>query len=214
MKTVSTASRTDDRIASYSAKGPTSIDHVVKPDIVAPGNRIISLLADRSSLESSYPENQISASYYTDETGNQQSSNYCKLSGTSMATPMVSGDVALLLDKDPSLTPDQVKARLMKSASKTFPSFSMATDPVTGETFITQYDIFTVGAGYLDVTETTEGFRPSGAPRPFGAPIHPRTAPRAAANPPKGRADQATQPRAADRRSVRPDMTSPPARCT
>ena len=151
MKTVSTASRADDRIASYSAKGPAPVDHVVKPDIVAPGNRIISLLANRSTLDLEYPQNEISASYYTAGTGNQQSSDYFKLSGTSMATPMVSGAVALLLDKDPSLTPDQVKARLMKSASKTFPSFSTATDPVTGETFIAQYDIFTVGAGYLDV---------------------------------------------------------------
>jgi len=48
MKTMSTLSRADDLIASYSSKGPTPIDHIVKPDIVAPGNRIISLLAFNS----------------------------------------------------------------------------------------------------------------------------------------------------------------------
>ena len=37
--------RNDDKIASYSSKGPTLLDHVVKPDLVAPGNNVVSLLA-------------------------------------------------------------------------------------------------------------------------------------------------------------------------
>jgi serine protease AprX len=68
-----------------------------------------------------------------------------------MATPVVSGSVALLLDQNPGLTPDQVKARLMKTAYKTFPTSTVATDPTTGQTFTSYYDLFTVGAGYLDV---------------------------------------------------------------
>ena len=40
----------------------------------------------------------------------------------------------------------------MRSSTKSFPSFSVATDPVTGAPFTTQYDIFSVGAGYLDIT--------------------------------------------------------------
>ncbi len=39
----------------------------------------------------------------------------------------------------------------MKTAYKTFPPYSVATDPVTGITYTSQYDIFTVGAGYLDI---------------------------------------------------------------
>jgi len=46
-----TATRSDDLIASYSSKGPTRLDHVVKPDVVAPGNRVVAVAAPGSSLE-------------------------------------------------------------------------------------------------------------------------------------------------------------------
>lgn len=152
MKTVGTVSRADDVIASYSAKGPTLLDHVVKPDIVAPGNRIISLQDTSGQLAASYPGNKVLLSYYDKSVNGTSTSNaYFRLSGTSMAAPMVSGAAALLLQKNPLLTPDQVKARLMKTASKSFPMTSIATDPGTGVTYTSQYDIFTIGAGYLDV---------------------------------------------------------------
>src|SRR5581483_576549 len=77
---------------------------------------------------------------------------YLRLSGTSMATPVVSGVVALMLQKNPSLTPDIVKARLMKTARKSFPVSSVATEPATAQSFTSYYDIFTVGAGYVDAT--------------------------------------------------------------
>ncbi len=143
MKTMDTPSPADDEIASYSSKGPTLIDHVVKPDLVAPGNRMVSLQAPDTALDQQYPQNVVELLARGDQ--------YFKLSGTSMAAPMVSGAVALLLEKEPNLTPHQVKARLMKTASKNFPTISTVADPVTGEQFVSQYDIFTVGAGYLDV---------------------------------------------------------------
>ena len=49
MKAMDTYTRTDDLVASYSSKGPSLFDNVVKPDIVAPGNGIVSLLASTSS---------------------------------------------------------------------------------------------------------------------------------------------------------------------
>ena len=56
------------------------------------------------------------------------------------------GAVALMLQKTPSLTPYTVKARLMKTATKTFPVSSVATDTPTGKTYVSTYDMFTIGA--------------------------------------------------------------------
>src|SRR5437763_14379479 len=96
--------------ASYSSKGPTTYDHVVKPDIMAPGNAVVSLAAPGATLEASYSSDIV--------TGTDGKADYFTLSGTSMATPAVAGAAALMLEEQDSLTPDQVKARLMKTASK------------------------------------------------------------------------------------------------
>src|SRR6266699_2144055 len=150
MTTMGTPSRTDDVITTYSSKGPTSYDNYVKPDIVAPGNRVVSLYQPGSALSALLPKNPAVIDYYKSCNSTLLSNAYFTLSGTSMASPVVSGAAALLLQQS-RLTPDQVKARLMKTASKTFPSSSSITDPATGITYYEQYDIFTIGAGYLDV---------------------------------------------------------------
>src|SRR5262249_9164389 len=134
----------DDTIASYSSKGPTLVDHVIKPDLVAPGNRIVSLLANGSTLDTKNPGNRLAPSAYG---GNPcDDPTYAFISGTSMAAPIVSGAVALLLEKVPGLSPDQVKARLMKTAGKSHPLYSTA-QASNGTYFSIQYDIFTIGAG-------------------------------------------------------------------
>jgi serine protease AprX len=94
-------SRTDDQIAPFSSRGPT-IDGLVKPDLLCPGVNIISLRAPNSYLDTSYKSNRIGSSYFTE-------------SGTSMATPICAGIVAQLLQRNPALTPDQVKERLLNS---------------------------------------------------------------------------------------------------
>lgn len=150
-KTMGTATRWDDQIASYSSKGPTLLDHVVKPDLVAPGNQLVSLLSPGSNLATSYPTLNMVPSPVCNSgsciTGNAQ---YLELSGTSMATPVVAGAAALMIQQDPTLTPDTVKARMMKTAWKGYPSNSYYYDS-TGAEYVAQSDIFTVGAGYLDV---------------------------------------------------------------
>ncbi len=91
------ASTDEDTIASFSSRGPTE-DGRVKPDIVLPGAKIISARASGTSL------------------GRVVDNNYVELSGTSMATPHASGVAALLLAADASLTPAQIKERLMATA--------------------------------------------------------------------------------------------------
>ncbi len=133
----------DDKIASYSSKGPTTLDHVVKPDLVAPGNRLVSLRVPGSTLDTTYPQFDIAPTSGT--------AKYYELSGTSMATPVVSGAVALMLQSNSSLNPDQVKARLMKTAWKGFGQFTSSTSILSGQTYSNEYDVFTYGAGYLDI---------------------------------------------------------------
>jgi len=149
MKAEGTTDRTDDLMASYSSRGPSLIDHFVKPDIVAPGNLIKSLRVPGSTLDVQYPANQVAPTLYGAPANS--SPLYFTLNGTSMATPVVSGTVALMLQRDPTLTPDQIKGRLMLTATKSFPASSVVIDPATGTSYTDYYDVFTVGAGYLDV---------------------------------------------------------------
>lgn len=96
---VITVGATDCRghIAEFSGSGPTR-DGRTKPDIVAPGvNVIASAPLGLKDLK------------YVD-------TYYAKSSGTSLSTPAVAGVAALLLQKDPSLSPAGVKAALLKGA--------------------------------------------------------------------------------------------------
>src|SRR6201998_4398898 len=86
MKPMGTPTRTDDLIASYSSKGPSVVDAVVKPDLVAPGNLLTSLLAPGSTLYNQYPADRVPYSYYVQGGSSASSPTYFTLSGTSMAT--------------------------------------------------------------------------------------------------------------------------------
>lgn len=143
---------TDDIPASYSSKGPTLLDHIAKPDLVAPGNGVVSLLASPNcTLATLSPKSLIASSFYQPGASGK-SQDYFKLSGTSMATPVVAGAAAILLQKTPSLTPDQVKARLMKTARKSVQLYSQAVDADDNtKSFNQQSDLFAVGAGYIDI---------------------------------------------------------------
>ncbi len=103
-----TASPSDDSLCPISSRGITE-DGFAKPDLVAPGRMIVSALGERkdhtnSRLARDFPER------ITSDT------KHLRLSGTSMAAPMVTGAVALLLERYPTLTPDQIKGLLVRTA--------------------------------------------------------------------------------------------------
>jgi serine protease AprX len=101
-----TVDRSDDTVAAFSSRGPTAIDLQAKPDLVAPGVGIESLAEAGSTLYNTKPLMRL---WGTVQTATEP---YLALSGTSMASPVVSGTIALMLQANPSLTPNLVKAIL------------------------------------------------------------------------------------------------------
>jgi hypothetical protein len=130
--TEGTVDRRDDKMASYSSRGPTMFDFAAKPDLVAPGSGTVSLAVKNSLLYNT------KAGYLVDGllgglTGLLSAKPYLTLSGTSMSTPVVAGTVALMLEANPSLTPNMVKAVLQYTA-QVYPG----------------YDYLTQGAGFVN----------------------------------------------------------------
>jgi serine protease AprX len=135
-----TGASSPDRIATYSSRGPSRIDLVQKPDLVAAGNAVIAPLSGENAYLVTHFDgsNRVPNSAYRRNGNNRASKDYMRLSGTSMAAPVVSGAAALLLQKYPNLSPDSVKARLMMTASKwSHPNGTQ--------------DICTYGAGYVNI---------------------------------------------------------------
>lgn len=92
------------RTTHYSGRGPT-LACIRKPDIVAPGSNIMSCSGLKTSSD-------IILNKFT---GNKNINQYTSKSGTSMATPMVSGSIALLLSEYPHMTNKDVKLKLRES---------------------------------------------------------------------------------------------------
>jgi serine protease AprX len=128
-----TIDREDDTIAPFSSRGPTAIDRAAKPDLVAPGVGIESLSAPNSTLYNT------KSAYLLPGTASTSYPPYLSLSGTSMATPVVTGTVALMLQANPALTPNAVKAALQFTAETN-----------------TAYDALTQGAGFLNAQGAVE----------------------------------------------------------
>jgi serine protease AprX len=105
-----TADRSDDRVAGFSSRGPSAIDRAAKPDLVAPGVGIESITDPSTVLFAAHPDARLWG------TVQSVSQPYLSLSGTSMAAPVVAATVALMLEANPSLTPNAVKAILQFTA--------------------------------------------------------------------------------------------------
>ncbi|MCK6075359.1 S8 family peptidase [Paenibacillus silvae] len=107
-----TIDKPDDVIANFSSRGPSKFGHK-KPDIVAPGSSIISLRAPNSEYDQSHPERRVG-------------DDYCWMSGTSMATPIVAGLAALLYEAKPEATPEEIKEALLNGANDIFDDIDSA----------------------------------------------------------------------------------------
>ncbi len=96
-----TTNKNDDRLASFSSTGPT-FEGFVKPDLVAPGGHAWGFMGTYMKIAVDHPTYMNNGDFFT-------------MSGTSQAAAVVSGVAALVLSEDPSLTPDQVKCRIIAS---------------------------------------------------------------------------------------------------
>ncbi len=113
------------QVAGFSSRGPVLADgsDILKPDITAPG---VAILADGANAEG-------------------ESGTFQFLSGTSMATPHISGLAALYLGVSPTASPSQIKSAMMTTAYNTVDgSGNAVTDP------------FLQGAGHVDPTKFFE----------------------------------------------------------
>ncbi|MCA1558153.1 MAG: S8 family peptidase, partial [Acidobacteria bacterium] len=118
--TFGTDGRSDDVIASYSSRGPTRsyytddggikhYDNLIKPDVVAPGNKLIYAQSTSNLLVAQNPQLDAGVSPVDNR-------KMMYLNGTSMSTPVAAGAAALLLQVNPNLTPNMIKAILMYTA--------------------------------------------------------------------------------------------------
>jgi serine protease AprX len=89
----------DDETAVWSSRGLTQ-DGFQKPDVIAPGTRLVAPLAPRGSFAKLCRKCVIGRKYF-------------RLSGTSMASAVVSGAAALILERNPGMTPDQLKGAMV-----------------------------------------------------------------------------------------------------
>ena len=119
--TRNTLVRSDDTVATFSSRGPTKYDRFVKPDVLAPGYQIASLLSLDSTLALRYPNLRIGSAYF-------------RLNGTSQAAPVVAGAAALMLQANPSLSSHTVKAIIQYTSER-----------------MSNLDVMTQGTGEINV---------------------------------------------------------------
>lgn len=124
LKFLTTTTVKGDELADFSSTGPVKRTNEIRPDVIAPGSMIYStapeFINDKNEAEEDY------------------SKAYQRMSGTSMAAPHVAGIAALILQENPSYSPDDVKAAMMNTAE------------VIKQKDTTDYSVNQIGAGRVN----------------------------------------------------------------
>lgn len=118
----------DDMVPVFSSRGPTRANGLAKPDVVSPGVHTISLRSPGSAIDNNYGSTAV------------VDGSYFRGTGTSMSTATVSGAVAQMIQRNPSLTPDEIKMRLKATARQ-----------------IAETDPMKAGAGLIDAYAAATG---------------------------------------------------------
>jgi serine protease AprX len=155
-------------LASFSSRGlpaaeRTSADYNEAPTLTAPGTGR-EFDPAQASISQKFTSDVISTRSITNVFANGGQADlelplqyvpfYTQISGTSMATPFVAGVAALVLEANPSLTPDQVKDVLVRTASH-----------------MPGYEDFEAGAGYVNAYAAVDlAFHPGKAYGSYGSP--------------------------------------------
>jgi len=120
-----TVSASDDTVPDFSSRGPTGYDGWWKPDLIAPGRSLVSVMPQVSTIRTEHPEGAVGTLNFVG-------------SGTSFSAAVTSGAAAMLLHENTAAKPDNVKAALLTT-----------TNVGPG----TQHDPFEQGHGVLNVAK-------------------------------------------------------------
>jgi serine protease AprX len=146
-----TPSQSDDVVSAFSSYAKAFLAR--SPDLVAPGAHLQGLRVPNSYIDVNHPGAEIGDRYF-------------RGSGTSQAAAITSGAAALVLQKYPNATPDQVKA-LLKSTSLYLPLVGTSRKMGSGELQLDsalsrslpwggQYYFASVGTGSLEQSRGTD----------------------------------------------------------
>jgi serine protease AprX len=153
----------DDTLAWFSAWGrPTN--STAKPDLTAPGRQVVAPRVPGSVLDTHFPSHVVKAN---------NGATYFRLSGTSMSTAVVSGAAALLLQRRPDLTPDQVKHILTTSTQSFGASAPSPARGAAGAGLLDAYHVLTApaGAGFSQGQRPADAFARGLYPALAGLPV-------------------------------------------
>jgi serine protease AprX len=100
-----TVTPTDDSVPSFSSNGPTRSDGWWKPDLLAPGKSVVSVISTTSVIWNNNKSARVGTRNFVG-------------SGTSFSAAITSGAAALLLHENPAAGPDEVKGALLTTTNQ------------------------------------------------------------------------------------------------